>query len=267
MARRAYLIAGLLTLALFAGCRDELQGHLSEADANDMLDALYGAGVDARKASADGRNWTIEVESADLQRALRVTRDNGLPRQRFASTGELFKKEGLVSTPSEERVRYLFAVSQELSQTLSSIDGVINARVHPVIPQNDPLADKVRPSSASVFIKHRKGANLEAMAPAIKNLVMRSIEGLSYDNISLTFVTAEEPPRSAYAAAAPAAQPWWPMAVIVVLAVLLVAAVSGLLLTLDRLRPRWWPRRGAPRRPAAVPKPSSSNEPLFKAHG
>jgi hypothetical protein len=38
-------------------------------------------------------------------------------------------------------------------------------------------------------------------------------------------------------------------------------------LTLDRLRPRWWPRRGAPRRPAAVPKPSSSNEPLFKAHG
>jgi type III secretion protein J len=72
---------------------------------------------------------------------------------------------------------------------------VIAARVHPVIPANDPLATHIRPASASVFIKYRPDANLQAMAPAIKNLVMRSIEGLEYENIALTFVAAEEPKR------------------------------------------------------------------------
>jgi type III secretion protein J len=69
------------------------------------------------------------------------------------------------------------------------------ARVHPVIPANDPLATQIRPASASVFIKYRRDADLEAMAPPIKNLVMRSIEGLTYENISLTFVAAEALPR------------------------------------------------------------------------
>jgi type III secretion protein J len=157
-----------------------------------MLSVLYTAGIEATKRTRDEKTWSVDVDEKDLQRALYIVNEQGLPRESFANTGELFKKEGLISTPSEERIRYNYAVSQELSNTLSQIDGVVSARVHPVIPANDPLQNHARPSSASVFIKHRRDADLTALAPAIRNLVMRGIEGLSYENISLTFVAADE---------------------------------------------------------------------------
>lgn len=184
----------VLVLALLCSCKSELYSRVDERDANEILATLYAAGVHAGKSTRDEKTWSVEVEERDLQRALQIVAAHGLPREQFASTGELFKKEGLISTPSEERIRYIYAVSQELSNTLSQIDGVISARVHPVIPANDPLASQIRPSSASVFIKYRRDANLESMAPAIKNLVMHSIEGLGYENISLTFVVAEDSP-------------------------------------------------------------------------
>ncbi len=183
----------LLAIAGLCSCKSELYERLDERDANEILAALYGAGIHANKATRDEKTWSVEVDEHDLPNALRIVAERGLPREQFANAGELFKKEGLVSTPAEERIRYIYAVSQELSNTLSQIDGVIVARVHPVIPANDPLATEIRPSSASVFIKYRRDANLEAMAPPIKNLVMRSIEGLQYENISLTFVAADFP--------------------------------------------------------------------------
>ena len=197
------MIVGRWTVAILAvvglcSCKSEVYGRLDERDANEMLATLYAAGIHAGKSTRDEKTWSIEVDERDLPNALRVVEEHGLPREQFANVGDLFKKEGLVSTPSEERIRYIYAVSQELSNTLSQIDGVIVARVHPVIPANDPLATQIRPASASVFIKYRRDADLQALAPPIKNLVMRSIEGLQYENISLTFVAAEElPPAQA----------------------------------------------------------------------
>jgi len=185
-------IVPALAVMLLCACRSELHARLTERDANQILSALYSAGIPASKRTRDEKTWSVDVDEKDLQRALYVVREQGLPRESFSNTGELFKKEGLISTPSEERIRYIYAVSQELSNTLSQIDGVVSARVHPVIPANDPLVNHARPSSASVFIKHRRDADLTALAPAIRNLVMRGIEGLTYENIALTFVSAEE---------------------------------------------------------------------------
>jgi type III secretion protein J len=191
---RRLLLPILLVLGL-CSCKSELFERLDERDANEMLATLYSAGLHAAKSTHDEKTWSVEVEERDMPAALRILSEHGLPREQFANAGDLFKKEGLVSTPAEERIRYIYAVSQELASTLSQIDGVMVARVHPVIPANDPLATQIRPASASVFIKYRRDADLEAMAPPIKNLVMRSIEGLTYENISLTFVAAEGLPR------------------------------------------------------------------------
>ena len=190
-------ILALFAVAGLCSCKSEVYERLDERDANEMLATLYSAGIQAGKITADEKTWSVTVQEQDLPTALRVVAAHGLPREQFANVGDLFKKEGLVSTPSEERIRYIYAVSQELSNTLSQIDGVIVARVHPVIPANDPLASQIRPASASVFIKYRRDADLEALAPPIKNLIMRSIEGLQYENISLTFVPADDLSRSA----------------------------------------------------------------------
>jgi type III secretion protein J len=180
-----------LILLLGACSKVPLYNKLSERDANEALAALMTGGIEASKSASGEKFWLLEVDKRDLASALEILRAQGLPREQHANLGELFRKEGLVSTPSEERIRYIYALSQELSQTLTQIDGVQVARVHVVIPANDPLSETIKPSSAAVFVKHRAEANLLSLGPAIKNLVAGSIEGIAHENIALSFFPAE----------------------------------------------------------------------------
>lgn len=188
-------LALVLGCGLLAGCDTQLLANLNERDANQVLAVLLRADIDAHKESNDvGKTWVIKVPDSRVVQSLDLLRANGLPQTRYANLGEMFKKDGLISTPVEERVRFVYGVSQELADTLSKMDGVITARVHIVMPQNDPLALTTKPSSASVFVKHRAGFAVATQAAPIKNLVAHSVEGLQYDAVSVTFVEADPPP-------------------------------------------------------------------------
>ena len=182
-------------LALTACGHEQLYAELEEQQANEMLAVLVRAGVDASKVRVD-KAWSIEVGRSDLPQAMQVLKAEGYPREHFESLGQVFRKEGFVSTPLEERARLLYALSQELSHTVSTIDGVVVARVHLAIPERSPLSDAKPLSSASVFIKYRPGSQVVNKAASIKALVVNSVEGLPYENVTVTFFASEVAPTA-----------------------------------------------------------------------
>jgi type III secretion protein J len=230
LARFAKRLLPLTLLVMLTACKVDLYASLSEAEANQILAALVTEGIDASKEHVGETGWTVKVDESDLPTALEILRTDGLPAERFSSLGQVFQKQGLVATPTEERMRYIFAISQELSETLRQIEGVVSARVHVVIPATDPLSDRVKPSSAAVFIKHRPEADLRLLVPAVKDLVAHSIEGIQHDNVSLTLIEARPYAPAARSQAAQAAGNGFPVGrVATVAGIVILALITGIL--------------------------------------
>ncbi len=186
-----YLAGGLVALLLAAcGNRVELLKDVSEAEANEALAVLLQAGISAGKLPGKEGVVSLDVEQAQVARAITILNAEGLPHERYAKMGDVFRKEGLISSPLEERARYLWALSQELSATVSQIDGVIKARVHVVLPERSSGGDPALPSSAAVFIKHKADYKLDDAIPQVKRLVSNSIPGLSADKVTVVMLAA-----------------------------------------------------------------------------
>lgn len=190
--RTALLTASLLLLA--ACGRADLYTKLSESQANEMVAVLQRAGIEATKVDGGETGWTLATAKGDFSRAIEVLHAQGYPREEFATLGTVFKREGFVSSPVEEHARLVFGMQQELSHTISEIDGVVQARVHLAMPENQPLAAVRQPSSASVFIKYRPGTDINAQLGKVKALVVNSVEGLKYENVSVETFPAQAMP-------------------------------------------------------------------------
>ncbi len=172
----------------------EIQTNITENDANEMVGVLLKQGVFAQK-QPNKNGSTVLVPEADIGRAMDILASHGLPRKQTTGLGEIFKKEGMISTPLEERARYIFGLSQELEKTLLQIDDVVSARVHVVLPERIAPGEPIMPSSASIFVKHKKNFSADILTPRIRNMVSTSIPGLAdldKDKISMIFVEAQE---------------------------------------------------------------------------
>ncbi|MGY3450529.1 type III secretion system inner membrane ring lipoprotein SctJ [Bradyrhizobium sp. USDA 4353] len=180
------------SMLLLCGCKVDLYSKLQEREANLIVATLLRNGLPADRVEMKDGTSTVRVEETSFASAVTLLNAAGLPHAKFQTMAEIFPSESLVASPTEERARFIFALSQELSRTVSEIDGVISARVHVVLPKSEPLRPDQTPSSASVFIKHDRRMQAAALLPQIKTLVANSVEGLAYDKVSVVFVPASE---------------------------------------------------------------------------
>lgn len=156
-----------------------------------MTSILAQNGIKAHKVkNTKSDDYRIELDSSYFSQAVDILRSKGYPKEKFLNVEDIFSKDGLISSPLEERARYIYAISQDVQETLARIDGVVTARVHVVMPENDPFAEKVKPSSASVFIRYLPEYQLEDIKAEIKLIVQKSIEGLTYDKVSIIMLPA-----------------------------------------------------------------------------
>ncbi len=185
----------LLLAMLIAGCGDRVELHrgLSESDANEVIAALGGYHIGAEKRM-DKAGVSILIDVKDMERSVNILNAAGLPRQARTNLGQVFQKTGVISTPLEERARYIYALSQEVESTLTQIDGVLVARVHVVLPERIAPGEPIQPASAAVFIKYRPELEPDGIEPRIRRMVASSIPGLagkSEKDLAIVFVPAE----------------------------------------------------------------------------
>ena len=193
---KVQLLAPVAAAVMLAGCDREstLHSGLPERQANLVMAALLDAGIDCHKSPGDEGTWSVSVVESRFAEAVNLLEARGLPRRSFNGVAEVFKKTGMISSPTEERIRFMDALAQDLSRTISGIDGVVDARVHVVLPENDPFARHTLPSSAAVAIRSRWDADVTDLVPSIKGLVKNAIEGLAYEKIMVT-VFRDSPPK------------------------------------------------------------------------
>jgi type III secretion protein J len=184
-----------LVLLLTACGERLLQSGLTQADAQRIVVLLTERGIEAsllpEAAKSDGpATFTVQVRGGQevVVSAWRVLQENGIPQTSVRGLGEVFGQPSMIPTAAEERARLLIGLSGELTRTLKSISGVVDARVHVVLPENSPLVDRKdwKPATASVLIQH-----LPPQPPIAKEdvqkIVSLGVEGLEADNVAIVF--------------------------------------------------------------------------------
>ncbi len=166
---RYFVKAGcLLMICLWlTGCNEQIVHNLNEQDANRLITRLADASIDSSKIKQPDGLWAIAVARGDTLEALR-----------FLDGARLFKgapataEEGstLMSSREDQLFRFERALSREIEETLSSIDGVLQARVHLNLPPTDPLFGqpliKDQKGSASVLLITNQKFELDKEAVA-----------------------------------------------------------------------------------------------------
>jgi type III secretion protein J len=243
MKTRAILFALVLSTV---ACSTNLLHGLDERSANETIAALERAGIATEKVGDEGSTtaFTVRIARHDAGKALDLLRSLGLPRDRRHGFAEVYGQPSLIPTPSEERARYLEALGGEIERTLETADGVVSARVHLVLEENDPLAVDSKPRTAAraaVLLKVR-GDHAPLPEVDVQKLVAGSVPGLDPTAVAVVVTRAPDTTDGTDASLAPlgplrvasGSRPLLIAAIVVGLALLgLMAAL--LLLTARRL--------------------------------
>ncbi len=178
----------LAIFLLLAACSPSVSliSDVDEEQANTIVEVLQQHGIEAIKEKKGSGSFQIDIDPQKIGEAIHTLRMAGLPRQKLQSVGDIFKKEGLISSPFEERVRYAYALSQSLQDTIDQIDGVISSRVHIALPEVRSATPQT--PSASVLVLYNPQIEVSRNGPAIRKMVSNSIPGLTYDRISVAFM-------------------------------------------------------------------------------
>ena len=154
-------------------------------------------GLEARDASAvisklealnvpyeqKGDGGTILIPADQVTKIRMQLATDGLPS---AGVGyEIFDKTDTFGTTAfVQNVNRLRAIEGELARTIRSLDSIVSARVHLVIPDRQIFARDNQPPSASVVVKTRTRLS-RGQVSAIQHLVAAAVAGLTPNNVAL----------------------------------------------------------------------------------
>ncbi|HHW27735.1 MAG TPA: flagellar M-ring protein FliF [Firmicutes bacterium] len=177
-----------LTTALLAGLNargtrfETLWSNLDPTDAGAIVSELERQSIQY-KLEDGGR--TIKVPADVLYRTRLSLASQGLPASGVVGF-ESIGANGIWATDFERKVQYVRALSGELTRTIKTIYGVMDARVHIVLPEDSVFVSQRKPATAAVLLQLQPMTDLSpSCVKGIVNLVARSVEGLSPSEVTV----------------------------------------------------------------------------------
>jgi type III secretion system YscJ/HrcJ family lipoprotein len=189
-------VAMTVAVMLLAGCnRESVRKNLTEDQANEVMAVLVLHEVAAKKDALEKKEFEVTVPREDLGYALQIVKQYALPRDIYQTPMcEIFKKQGMISVPIEDRARWMCSKALSLERAVShGIDGVVTVTSSVSYADRDPFSDKQEAPHAAVTIKHVKDARIDV--DKVKAIARDSNAGILADNISVTLFEAQVIPR------------------------------------------------------------------------
>lgn len=202
--RKAFLWL-LPLIFLLSGCETNriIVNNVDEREANEIIVFLASKGINVQKvaapaavgvaAQAGAPKYSLAVSERDMNEAMSILNQNGLPRKQGTNLLELFAKQGLMTTDKEESIRYQAGLEQQIANTIRKIDGVIEAEVQLAFPDATAAATGPSPTApvqrvtAAVYVKHQGVIDdpNSHLVSKIKRLVAGSVNGLDINDVTV----------------------------------------------------------------------------------
>lgn len=157
-----------------------LYGNVVSEDAAQIVDHLRSKGI-PYKLEDGGR--TVMVPSRHVYDTRLDLAVEGLPESGMVGY-EIFDQTGFGVTDFVQRLNYRRSLEGEISRSIQSLNEVLSARVHIVIPEETLFLEDQAAATASVVLRLR-GSLGDAQVSGIVRLVAASVEGLRPDNVTV----------------------------------------------------------------------------------
>ncbi|MBK8128335.1 MAG: flagellar M-ring protein FliF [bacterium] len=158
-----------------------LYSGLEAKDAAAVADQLRDQKIQF-DVSSDG---TIKVPQEHVN-SLRLTfAEKGIPHSGELGY-ELFDKPMLGLTDQLQKLNQRRAIEGELARTMGAIEGVENARVHLVIPEQRLFREDQKPATASIVLTLKSGYSMnKKQVAALTSLTAYAVEGLDPQHVTI----------------------------------------------------------------------------------
>ncbi len=229
-------------ILLLAACSHTIETGLSEREAQEIVVTLREGGIDAfaepdSSAKKDSALWQVRIRGGGEKTvtAWKLLREHGLPHEKVEGLDEVFKNSGMIPTAAEEKARMVVGLAGELTRTLRSLPGVVDARVHVVLPDNNTLIDEKdkAATTASVLVRYR-GDRPPLTDDEIRGLVAKGVEGLAAENVDVVQKKSNERPLPPEMVGPLATQEWTTIGALALSAITSVGAITALVVSKRR---------------------------------
>jgi len=166
-----------------------LASGLDPSQTGKITAALDTAGIGYQ---LEGNGTALSVNSSQMAQARIALASGGVSLAGGSQPGfELFDKSKLGSSQFQQQVTYQRALEGQLANTIDGVQGVQNATVQLVLPQDDLFADQQSTATAAVMLGNTADTMDAGAVRGIAQLTASSVKGLKPENVTITDGTGQ----------------------------------------------------------------------------